>query len=542
MENEEEEKKNVVDDSTKTDKVDFGQQFDVNSAEGSTVPSGELSSLEKYEDFAEDSEKGSGLSEDLGEKEVSRFGSSEDLFAVRKGNKKTLIFAALVVAILLVISVGAYYLANRGEEKDGAGSSANKEALVKDSLEKMKSVGSYSFDGKVSFDFNMKEDSLYAAEDSGTALDYTFVNSGAVDISNPDNPGYYFLMDTDTQINDGESELKDVFINLDAEFSSIGDVLYLKLNSMELGDGTDETAEEMEAFDSIVEIMRGSWYSVTFEDLVALCNEVEGSELTEESFLSSRESLDRIEEILNSYELVDFSKDLGEEKVGDVNTYHYEVKVDTKEAFEMVVDLIEEGIRQNGSETDVQDFLETLKEGTEDINRFKEIVDFVMNEVNMEMWIGKEDGYVHRFRMNGNFDEGFVRDLMEKYSEVYDEENIADSGEDLGMDLNIAFDIDYTFSDFGSAKVTAPEEPKDFKKAVEGLLGTIINDQAAEEGSIDTDGDGLVDAAELYFGSDINNVDTDGDGYKDGEEVENGYDPILPGNARLDYSDLLGSI
>ncbi|MDD3190303.1 MAG: hypothetical protein PHI66_01270 [Candidatus Pacebacteria bacterium] len=542
MENEEE-KKNVADDSVNMDRVDFGQQFDASSAEGQAASAGELSSSEKYEDFVEDSEKGTGLSEDFENKEkTSRFGSSDDLFVARKSSKKAMIFAAFVVILLLVISVGAYYIANRDEEKEGTGSSVNKEALVKDSLEKMKGAESYSFDGKISFGLDLKEDSLYAAEKSGVSSNYTFANNGVVDVSDPNNPSYYLLVDTDLQISNEELDLKDAFANFDLELSSIGDVIYLKLNALQIGDGTGETSEEMEAFDSLVEIMRGSWYFITVEDLIAFYNGVEGTDLTESSFKSSQESLDKIEEIFNSYSLVDFSEDLGEEKVKGIDTYHYEVKVDTKEAFEMVVGLVEEGIRQNGSEADVQDFLDDLKEKTEDVNRFKEIVDFVMNEVNMEIWIGKDDRYVHRFRMNGSFDEEFVKDLVKKYTEVYDNKNIASSEEDIDMDLNIVFDVDYTFSDFGSAKITAPEESKDFKKAVEGLLGAVINDQAAEEDSTDTDGDGLVDAAELYFGSDINNVDTDGDGYKDGEEVENGYDPTLPGSARLDYSDLLDSI
>ena len=55
---------------------------------------------------------------------------------------------------------------------------------------------------------------------------------------------------------------------------------------------------------------------------------------------------------------------------------------------------------------------------------------------------------------------------------------------------------------------------------------------------LDTDGDGLVDDLEGYYGTEIDNSDTDGDGYSDGEEIKNGYDPIGPGNlikARTDF-------
>jgi len=51
---------------------------------------------------------------------------------------------------------------------------------------------------------------------------------------------------------------------------------------------------------------------------------------------------------------------------------------------------------------------------------------------------------------------------------------------------------------------------------------------------LDSDKDGLINDLEEFYGCDPNNPDTDGDGYLDGDEVENGYDPLVPGNARLD--------
>ena len=45
----------------------------------------------------------------------------------------------------------------------------------------------------------------------------------------------------------------------------------------------------------------------------------------------------------------------------------------------------------------------------------------------------------------------------------------------------------------------------------------------------DTDGDGLVDAQEFFYGADAWNPDTDGDGYADGLEVEKGMNPSGPG-------------
>lgn len=49
----------------------------------------------------------------------------------------------------------------------------------------------------------------------------------------------------------------------------------------------------------------------------------------------------------------------------------------------------------------------------------------------------------------------------------------------------------------------------------------------------DADSDGLTDAEEDIFGTDIDKPDTDSDGYTDGSEVESDYDPVLEEGALL---------
>lgn len=57
--------------------------------------------------------------------------------------------------------------------------------------------------------------------------------------------------------------------------------------------------------------------------------------------------------------------------------------------------------------------------------------------------------------------------------------------------------------------------------------------------SPDTDNDGLTDVEESLWGTASSLSDTDQDTYADGKEVRDGYDPVLPGDARLESSTLV---
>ncbi|MEK7631627.1 MAG: hypothetical protein AAB445_02005 [Patescibacteria group bacterium] len=46
---------------------------------------------------------------------------------------------------------------------------------------------------------------------------------------------------------------------------------------------------------------------------------------------------------------------------------------------------------------------------------------------------------------------------------------------------------------------------------------------------MDSDNDGLTDAAEATRGTDPKKIDTDGDGFTDGQEVQGGYNPLGAG-------------
>ncbi|HLC63814.1 MAG TPA: hypothetical protein VJK25_00495 [Patescibacteria group bacterium] len=68
----------------------------------------------------------------------------------------------------------------------------------------------------------------------------------------------------------------------------------------------------------------------------------------------------------------------------------------------------------------------------------------------------------------------------------------------------------------------------------DGLTDPEEEQYGTDPAEADSDGDELFDREEvMVYQSDPLNPDTDGDGYLDGDEVQNGYDPLRPGSARL---------
>lgn len=91
-----------------------------------------------------------------------------------------------------------------------------------------------------------------------------------------------------------------------------------------------------------------------------------------------------------------------------------------------------------------------------------------------------------------------------------------------------------TLAFLGITKLTgAPNTGSDASNATQANAGQALSQTPPYSFSKDADNDGLSNAKEYIYGTDPTNPDTDDDGYKDGAEVENAYDPLVPGNAKL---------
>ena len=111
----------------------------------------------------------------------------------------------------------------------------------------------------------------------------------------------------------------------------------------------------------------------------------------------------------------------------------------------------------------------------------------------------------------------------------------------LDIKTRVKFDMNLLLSSFNQpVEITEPKETEDLMKVLEEAIQKIVPPPIYDNSEIknDSDGDGLSDVLEDVYKTDKNNPDTDGDGYLDGNEVENGYDPLVPGSAKLDYGKM----
>ncbi|GEM_PF-5497972 len=184
----------------------------------------------------------------------------------------------------------------------------------------------------------------------------------------------------------------------------------------------------------------------------------------------------------------------GNEKIPGVPTHHLIIEVGRTEV-KALLELINSVVPQDKKTSE-----EELKKAEESFAQFIP----ADKPLQFNLWVGKRDFYVYQFRF------GFDIPKLP----------------DTSVSGNIVMRI--TVKDIN--KPVSIEVPKDVKK-MEEVFGTLFGSPST--GPKDSDGDGLSDTDEIYYGSDQNNPDTDGDSYKDGDEVKNGYDPRGSGKLTL---------
>jgi hypothetical protein len=202
--------------------------------------------------------------------------------------------------------------------------------------------------------------------------------------------------------------------------------------------------------------------------------------------------------------------------IGGVSTYHYQVKPEMAYIKYYVIQS------------------EQMRLGRELTRKETEFIDtffFNVTAENGEVWVGKQDYYLHRLLLRFRYDDTVKRrgvlsltvdlskfnepvSLSEPPGQVQPIDNILRSLLPSAMEhLPLAGE-----AGLRSGAAAEEEAPKGLPISIE-----------MKKGQADNDNDGLDNALEKFYGTDPNNPDTDGDGMKDGEEVDKGQNPNGPG-------------
>lgn len=434
-------------------------------------------------------------------------------------NKKKII---PIIILILVALASVYYFKSKNSDNQVQ---APDNTIIDSTMKSMEGVQSYAFDGTMRFK------RTFTSGESEYGMEYQIIYKGVVEEDNQGSPAAYSSIVYDTTRSAGEKK-KTTGANMESVI--INGKKYLKLNSLSLG-ATSATSKAA-SLESGLKDYNGSWYALSSGNYESFYTEIKDYAFLPADFdILDVESLGDWSEILN-HKLLVSAQDLGSEPVREVETTHYSAKLNNAGAVELISVLAGKGANAE-EDGDTKASLEALQADSEESAKFMQVIDYIMQNVSIELWIGKEDNLIHRFRISGTFDSddiaGFYSKLETIYGESYTEEE--GSVKDKGIDL----EIDYTLSGFNSSKVREPEGAKDFTEVMQKLKSinpelTVVTDTA----SVDSDADGLSDEQEKFYGSDANKADTDGDGYNDGSEVKGGYDPVVAGSARLDHSEL----
>jgi hypothetical protein len=503
----------------KTSEVHEAGEPDAKSAEPEKAEYGReiLETVGKYEEFAK---------EEINDEEPSleeEFSREEEKEEEREEMKNHLsVFIRQNGKVLAAFTVSASYNGHAQEGKNGAAGVLIKDGagMMKESFARMKSVKSYSYDGKIKFYYKYKDD---AAKSYNT--NFEIKSSGVVDKSDAASPDYYSSVayNAFSNIDGSESEA-----DLAAESIIMAGKEYLRPgNFVVQGTKTQEALNLEKAFKDA----SGKWYSVTpeekgkFYEIGMRYFSLPSGALDPEGL--GRGSADDLSGILSDDKLLSFAKDLGSEKVGSEDTVHYQAALSTQEAFVLAAGMMEAQGGDGGA-----GILDELKKNADGSGSLKQAVDSALENVKFGIWIGKGDKLAHRFRISGSFDREALKKISERLKEIYGDKYKGDA-EKL-PDIEFGFDFDYTMDGYGTSKVTEPEAAV----SLGDVLAKISGGQAAGAAAADTDKDGLTDEKEKVYGTDSSRADTDGDGYTDGDEVKKGFDPLVSGSARLDYDKL----
>jgi hypothetical protein len=457
-------------------------------------------------------------SESIGEPKKN---NADALVLLNKRKNRDLTVPVVLGIIFLIIAVGVAFFYFLSGQKPSS-KKENPQEVIKSSMEAMRNVKTYTTKGDIGINIKNLENSekfIFNIGVSGKA-DQTDINNAkgsynvAVvgNVSNKDE-NYKFSVDFDSMFFGQETA-------------------YFRLNDVDLGMIGTMAGPEI---DQYINKYKGRWYLVDTKQIRKLGSSNLFSSTGGEVY---NYDMGKVMELYSKYDILKFKDDLGNEMIGDVDAYHYKVKLDSEGITNFYLDLLKKMSPNSKDDSYNKGHNEMMQKIESDIRKYDYIINYIIENIDVEVWIGKEDKFIYKSKVSGKFDKKFLEMIGNKMvakGDITKEE--FNSGMENADDFEVTFYLNFTADNFNEpVEIKRPEKTEDFAEIIEKMTPEFL--MRGSMANFDSDKDGLTDDLEAFYGTDKNNPDTDGDGYKDGEEVDNGYDPLVAGSARLDYEKL----
>ena len=416
-------------------------------------------------------------------------------------NNKVLVPFLIGVAVL-ILGIGGYaawIYFNPAPEK-----------VMSRMLEAVLTVNSVSYKAEVISDA-AEENSLlsdFAPTDLGSFSPETIEKidlnlSGVVDLVGGENETTNFSLNFSLKDANKKTEV------FSGDYLSLDEEKYLKLNSV------DTSNEDLAPF---MTALGDSWLNLGdsgFDNFDENGDLVAPTEETQPTI--SSENQDKLDKLFVETDFLQVTEKLKNEKVDDVDCFHYAVQLD-KEALVSYV-----ATRKLYSDTTF------LSEAALEVLAKTEII-------SGELWVGRKDYLPRHLVLNISFEETETQKISTASFDLL--LNEFNQPAKLAVPEKVM-----SYTDFFSAMIDAMINSEDFGfDAISESIGVVSEEDLDGDGLTniaeadfgsdpnlsDTDSDGLDDLNEWFFDTDPNNSDTDSDGVIDGVEYEAGTDPTDP--------------
>lgn len=340
-----------------------------------------------------------------------------------KGNGLIILLVAGFIFLTVFTVLLSFLLMNkkdRGDYKEKyIYTEETPQQIIDSSRKAMKNIKTVKFDGE------METNILVAAENQAIPIDLSSAINlalvGYADETDLDNIKTSFNLDIEMDIS-SEGGSEEISLNMDC--ITIGkDDPYYKLNNYDLGMIGMMLGHELNEY-------KGKWLAMEMPDERNYDFENNSASL----------GLKEVDKIYAKYELLKFEKDLGDKKLGSVETYHYKMKLDSAD----LADLIEELQSQTKENNYGIEYLE--KENKE------KLLSGIFENIDIELWIGKKDKLIYQVKVVGDYDtEDFKRIASKTYGETgakKEDENIKSRINSLERGLEYHYKTTESYDDF----------------------------------------------------------------------------------------------